>query len=268
MPTIGLSFRRSGAALNNWISLMGFLIVQEFSWRFRTLRAGAILAMLEPIIWIAAIVFIRGYLRRMEPHFGTSVTLFISSGILPYYVFVRLSVRSRIVRYDASHRLPLVTSTETWLASVVSEASLILAALVIWFSILWMFGVRGAIPVKPEECLVALLLFAMLGVGMGLINAAIIRRFPMWQMIYAVPSRALVLLSGAYYVVDLMPLRIRDVIVWNPLAHAIELYRIGQYGDQYPHITLNLFYCVTFAIVLLLIGVACHRVTIRSERVR
>ena len=268
MTTIGLSLRRSQNALSNWMSLLGFLIVQEFSWRFRTMRAGAILAMLEPIIWIAAIVFIRGYLRRMEPHFGTSTTLFISSGIFPYYVFVRLSVRSRVVRYDASHRLPLVTSTETWLASVVSEASLILAALVLWFSILWMFGIRGAVPVKPEECLIALLLFGMLGVGMGLINAAIIRRFPMWQMIYAVPSRALVVLSGAYYVVDLMPLRLRNVIVWNPLSHAIELYRIGQYGELYPHITLDRLYCVTFAMVLLLIGVACHRVTIRSERIR
>ncbi len=121
---------------------------------------------------------------------------------------------------------------------------------------------------KPEECLIALLLLGMLGAGMGLINAAIIRRFPMWQMIYAVPSRGLVLLSGAYYVVDLMPLRVRDVLVWNPLTHAIEWYRIGQYGDQYPHITLDRVYCVTFAIVLLLIGIACHRMTIRSERTR
>lgn len=268
MITLGLSIRRSGLALGSWASMLGFLILQEFSARFRTFRAGAVLAMLEPILWIAAIVFIRGYLRRMEPHFGTSTTLFISSGILPYYVFVRLSVRSRVVRYDAAHRFPHVTSTETWLASVVSEASLIFTALVVWFTILWMFGVPGAVPVKPEQCVIALLLFAMLGIGMGLINAAIIRRFPMWQMIYAVPSRGLVFMSGAYYVVDLMPLRMRDVIVWNPLAHAIEWYRIGQYGDQYPHITLDRLYCITFAMVLLLIGVACHRLTIRSERAR
>lgn len=268
MTRTGLSLRRSGIAFHSWASLVGFLTVQEFAWRFKTIRFGPLFAIAEPILVIALIVLVRGYFRGMSPHFGTSVTLFISSGILPYYVFVRLSVRSRVVRYDASQRLPLVTSTESFLASIVGEAALILTALVGWFTILWMFDVKGAVPDKPEECLIALLLFAMLGIGMGLVNAAIIRRFPLWRMIYVYPSRGLVVLSGAYYIVDLLPLRLRNLIVWNPLAHAIEWYRTGQYGDQYPAITLDRQYCVTFAIVLLLIGFASHRVTLRTERRR
>lgn len=266
MPQASLSLRRSGAALNSWASIIGFLVIQEFVWRFKKVRLSVLFAVAEPIVVIALVVLVRGYVRGMYPHYGTSVALFISSGVLPYYVFLRLSIRSRLVRYDAAHRLPMVTSTETLLASIVGEASLILLALVTWFTILWLFGVNGAIPFNPEECLIALLLFAMMGMGMGLVNAAIIRRFPMWQMIYAIPSRALLVLSGAYYVVDLLPLRVRNVLVWNPLASAIEWYRTGQYGDQYPAITLDREYCVTFAIVLLLIGIACHRVTLRLER--
>lgn len=259
---------RSGAALRSWAAMVGFLVVQEFVRRFATSRLAPLFAVLEPIALIAMVVFVRGFLKGMSPHFGTSVVLFISSGIMPYYVFLRLSMRSRVVRYDADHRWPGVTSTETLLASIVVAISLILCAMVIWFAILWMVGISGAVPVRPEECLVALLLFAMIGIGMGLVNAAIIRRFPLWQRIYAGPSRAFVFLSGAYYIVDLMPLKFRDIIVWNPLAHAIEWFRVGLYGDHYPAITLDRQYLVSFAMVLMLIGVACHRMTIRTERVR
>ncbi len=133
-----------------------------------------------------------------------------------------------------------------------------------WFAGMWLYGLN-AIPEDPKACLLALGLLAVGGIGIGLINAAISRRFQLWPYIYGIPGRALLVLSGAYYIVDLLPLFFRNVVVWNPLAHGIEWFRLGLYGN-YPVITLDREYFGVAMAVALLLGVAAHRATIRTDR--
>jgi capsular polysaccharide transport system permease protein len=246
--------------------MVGFLTIQEFDRRFKTSRFGAFLALAEPILIIAAITAFRALFRGVLPQYGTSTVVFISSGIFPFYVFLRLSTRTRGARYDAVHRLPRATSTETLLAAIAAETALILTSLVLWFIGMWAFGLEEAKPEVPSDCVIALALLAVAGIGVGLVNAAISRRFPLWPFIYAIPSRALMILSGAYYIVDLLPLSFRNVVVWNPLAHGIEWFRLGLYG-HYPVLTLDREYFVLGAVMALFLGIAAHRATIRSERV-
>src|SRR5262245_35651432 len=104
---------RFGVALGSWASLIGFLMVREFDKRFQGTRLGPLLALAEPILMIVAIALFRGEIRNIAPPFGTSLVGFLSTGVFPFYVFLRLSTRWRNARYDSSHRLPRVTTTET-----------------------------------------------------------------------------------------------------------------------------------------------------------
>lgn len=259
-----LTLRKLVEAVADWVSIVAFVMVQEFDRRFSTSRFGAILALAEPVLLIAAITIFRAQFKGILPQFGTSTVLFVSSGVFPFYVFLRLSIRSRDTRYDAAHRLPRVSSTDTMVAGIVTEAALIFTALGGWFAGMWIYGLNAA-PEDPRACLLALGLLAVGGTGVGLVNAAISRRFQLWTYIYAIPGRALLVLSGAYYIVDLLPPFFRNVVVWNPLAHGIEWFRLGLYGN-YPVITMDLDYFGTAMASALLLGIAAHRATIRTNR--
>ncbi len=117
-----LPVRKITAAFSDWTSIIALLMVQEFDRRFSTSRFGAILALTEPILLIAAITAFRAQFKGMLPQFGTSTVLFVSSGVFPFYVFLRLSIRSRTARYDAVHRLPRVSSTDMVIAGIAAEA--------------------------------------------------------------------------------------------------------------------------------------------------
>jgi capsular polysaccharide transport system permease protein len=70
-------------------------------------------------------------------------------------------------------------------------------------------------------------------------------------------------MSGVFYVVDLLTPSIRDVIVWNPLAHGIEWFRLGLYGRYLVH-TLDREYLMGVAGIVLLVGITAHRATLRT----
>lgn len=252
-----------GRALANWVSTILFLMAQELGSRFRTSRIGVVFVFIEPIALISALLLLRVYFRGRLPDYGTSTAVFYSSGVLPFYVFLRISMRTRGTRYDAAQRLPGVSSTDLAIASSLAEAALIFSIMVMWFTGMYFYGLDDALPVSPIDCLVPLLLLATLGMGIGLINSAIARRFALWNFVYARLTYGLMFMSGAFYVVDLLPLFIRNVIVWNPLVHGIEWFRLGLYG-RYPVHTLDSDYLLGTTGVVLLVGVIAHRATLRT----
>lgn len=250
-------------ALVNWASTILFLMAQELGFRFRTSRIGVVFIFIEPVVLIVALLLMRVYFRGRLPDFGTSTAVFYSSGVLPYYVFLRISLRTRGTRYDAAQRLPGINSTDLALASALAEAALILSIMIVWFAGMYFYGLDEARPASAMDCLIPLLLFIALGMGIGLLNSAITRRFALWNFVYGRLTYGLMFMSGAFYVVDLLPLSIRDVIVWNPLLHGIEWFRLGLYG-QYPVHTLDTDYLLMSAGVILLVGVVSHRATLRT----
>lgn len=255
---------RYAIAARSWASVISFLMIHEFDQRFRGSRFGAILAILEPILLIGLLIFLRGFVRDRLPTFGTSIFVFYSSGIFPFYVFIRLSYRARRTRYDGVQRLPRVGTTALLIASVLAEAVLILSMMLIWFFALWALGDEEAAPVSILDCAIPVALLAAIGVGAGLVNSAISRRSRLWTYVYARASRGLLIISGVFFVADLLPYHFRSIVVWNPLLHAIEWFRLGLYGS-YPHYTLERDYLAGWALGLLFGGLLLYQATLRSS---
>jgi capsular polysaccharide transport system permease protein len=104
-------------------------------------------------------------------------------------------------------------------------------------------------------------LLLLLGMGLGLINNSISRYFPFWISLSGLTTRGMLFLSGVMQIAALYPPTLRQVISWNPVLHAIELFRIGLYGN-YPTI-IDLPYLLKSTVVLLCIGVVADRATLR-----
>jgi capsular polysaccharide transport system permease protein len=266
-PTSGFfdSVHASASAFADWCAIIGLLTVQEFGEKYRGTRLETLVTFVEPFLLVLMLCAIKGVFRDQLPAFGTSIFVFYSSGIFPWYIFRRVSGQARSIQYDANRRFPRVTSTDVLIASAIAEATTMTATMIIWFFVMWFVGWSEAAPASPLDCAAPLGLLIALAVGMGLLNSAMTRRFKLWHFVYGKLTYHLAFLSGVMTVVDILPLKFRDILVWNPLTHAIEWSRVGLYG-HYPHSSLDKDYLINFTCVVLMVGIVAHRATLRIGR--
>jgi len=254
-------------ALANWRTVVGALMTRQVKGRFKTNQMGLLLAFAEPFLLLGMIMMLRVVFKQKIASFGHSEMVFLSSGILPYYVFIRTSSRTRTnSRSGASRRPPRATNTDFLVATIAADLVLFLSTMIVWFMILVQVGLDEAIPHSIGTCLEALFFIAMLGIGLGLITAAITSRIPIFSYIYGFCARLLIFLSGVFYVIDLLQLKdVRDNMGYNPLAHGITWFRLGLYGN-FPHNILDTDYMMFWSGFALLLGLICHRGTMRPKR--
>lgn len=264
MNSIVSTFRDYRTAVSKWWSIIFLVMSEEFDLHFKGTRLGALIAAIEPFLLVGALVAFHTFLGQRTPQYGESLALFYSSGILPFFAFLRSSRRAFIARYDAVHRLPRATSTDVVIAATLGETALVLVSTALWFFGMWLFGVDEAWPASIVDCIFVLLLFIAMGTGAGLINSAISRRFYLWAFIYGKVVYGLAFFSGIFFVVSLLAPKLRDIIVWVPLAHGVEWFRIGLYGTSYPSAVIDPTYFASSAMVLFFVGVVAHRATLRS----
>lgn len=250
-------------ALGDWRATVGAAMTNEVGGRFRDNRLGTLLAFAEPFIILGVLMLLRVFFREKLAVFGESAAVFLSSGVLPYFLYVRLSSRGRRTRYSASQRLPRVSNTELVVASVVTDTAIYLTSMMIWFAILVFVGSSDAVPVSPLTCVVSLFFLACLGIGVGLVSSAIAQRVPFWNFIFGFANRFLIFVSGVFFIADYMMLYRREWLELNPLAQGIIWFRVGLYGPSYPHILLDTGYMMLWSCVALFFGIVAHRATLR-----
>lgn len=253
------------SAFAEWCRIIGFLTVDEFGEKFKGSRLEAVAAFLEPFVLLALLCAIKGVFRDRLPVFGTSIFVFMSTGVFPYYLFRRVTIRARGLPYDPGKRYPRVTSSDVVIASVLAETTTMLSTMILWFATMWFMGLTEAAPASLVDCAQALFFLLMMGFGIGLFNSALMRRFAMWHFLYGKLTYHLPFISGVMTVTDILPLQFRKILLVNPLTHAIEWFRVGIFG-HYPHATLDKQYLISCACFALLFGLLAHRTTIRLAR--
>jgi capsular polysaccharide transport system permease protein len=250
-------------ALGDWRATIGAAMTNEVGGRFKSNRIGLVLAFAEPFILLMMLMILRVFFRDKLAVYGESAVVFLSSGILPFFLYVRLSARGRRTRYDASQRLPRVSNTELVVASVVADSAIYLTSMMIWFSILAFVDSSQAVPVSPLTCIVSLFFLGCLGIGVGLVSSAIAQRVPFWNYFFGFANRFLIFVSGVFFIADYMMLYRREWLELNPLAQGIIWFRVGLYGPSYPHILLDTGYMMLWSCVALFLGIVAHRATLR-----
>nr|WP_281502946.1 ABC transporter permease [Ancylobacter crimeensis] len=223
-------------------------------------RLSYLLAFVEPILQLVMMMTIFTLIGR-RPDFGTSLLLFLGTGIMPFFLFTHVSGRcTGAIRASGLVRaLTAVQPIDIMIARALLETATLLIVAVMLFSFIYATGVREAFPIQPIVAIQGFAATALLGIGVGLINGVIGSFFRLWAVIYGVASRSLIFLSGVFFVPDLMPPGIRYVLSWNPLLHGLEWFRSGFYLT-YPTLTLSKSYLIGFGVASLLIGLALERV--------
>jgi capsular polysaccharide transport system permease protein len=114
------------------------------------------------------------------------------------------------------------------------------------------------LPESILEMLAAVLLLFAVGFGFGTTIGAISPFFPSVRSFLRFPLRLLYFTSGVFFLPDVLPPAVRDVLWWNPVLHGIAMFREGYYA-VYDSTILDMEYFVGWAVGMVLLSLVVVR---------
>jgi capsular polysaccharide transport system permease protein len=229
------------------------LMLREMSTRYGRTPGGYIWTILEPLGMIILMAYAWSLLAR-TPALGTSYILFKASGFLVLQVFTSLGgqVGNSLTFSKALLRFPRVT----WVDAIVARF-LLNMTVVYTVTFLILGGVilfeRLQLLISWGPIFLAMSFAALLGLGVGSLNAFLFMRFPAWNQIWAILTRPLFLISGVIILYEDMPPLAQAILWYNPVLHLTGLMRDGFY-ELYRPTYISLIYVGFCAVIPMVIG--------------
>jgi capsular polysaccharide transport system permease protein len=252
------------AVLRRHRALLLALLWREEKSRFQD-PMESIMALLEPLFMIALLTFVWKFLgRRQMVTVGESTALFHSIGFFPMYFFIYLSRNIRASAGTPQRRFPLESRLDLILVSMILRTVDFTILGILLFTGLYIFATPDAIPVDFVVILEASVAILMLGFGFGIFNLVLAKTFWLWSYVNAAITRSIMLFSGLFFVPDFFTPDVRYDVSFNPLLHAILLFKTG-FNPPYPHLILDKSYLWAWSFSFVFFGLVLERLTWRTE---
>jgi capsular polysaccharide transport system permease protein len=205
------------------------LILREMITSYGRSPGGFLWAFLEPTLGLLVMVavFSAGF---RSPPIGSNFAIFFASGLLPFSMFMAVSAKvSQSLNFSRQLlNFPRVTLADTILARLILTVMINLTISCVMFTvILTVFETRTILDLP--RITMSYIMAISLGLGIGLMNAVLISRHQIWQSVWSVITRPLVLLSGVLILHTSLPEPYRTWLEWNPLVHVTGEARRGFY---------------------------------------
>ncbi|HRX35118.1 MAG TPA: ABC transporter permease [Aestuariivirga sp.] len=210
--------------------------------------------LLEPVAAVAALAAFFYLLKRQEI-MGIHVALFLAVSYPPF-MFLRRCITSvpRAIHSSRSfYAFQSVKPFDAVIARYVIELILTLTGTIFLLFLLWWFM---DLTIHTNALLEALgLLGALLcgGLGMALFLGVYGTRFPVIYKTITLVGRGMVLLSAVIHPFNELTPEARAILVWNPIAHFEELFRVELLGTT-AFTGLSLNYFLMWSIISLFLG--------------
>jgi capsular polysaccharide transport system permease protein len=238
------------------------LVLRDIKSRFGGKSANYIIAIAWPLGHMGVLIALYTFMGRPAP-VGDSAPLFFATGLLPFILFnypSRLMMQSVMTNAPLLN-FPVVTPLDIILARAVLEAVTSFGVILVFGLILFAMDVN-IIPRDPGPAVAALGAALFVSISIGVVNCVITTFVRLWLFPYILIVIVLYLMSGILFVPELVPEKIRDWLVWNPVLHMIEWFRSGYY-ENYGRQTLDRGYLLVVGLCALSIGLTAERATRR-----
>lgn len=228
------------------------LILREARVRHGRSRIGYAWAVLEPFAVLSVMTLFFAGLTRSGP-LNPDFALFYATGVLPFQYFRHASafIGMAIEANTPLFNYPSVREFDAALARLILDTitSLVICTLVFIFLVL-MFDLPG--PSHLGTLAVSYFGLGLLALGIGLNVAVLQRRWQMAHYVYNMVTTPLFFLSCLFYSLASVPPHFRELLVWNPIAHGVEGFRVGYFPDYSDtYVSLGYLYFVGLALLFL-----------------
>jgi capsular polysaccharide transport system permease protein len=226
------------------------LLLRETKTRFGANQLGYVWALLEPALWIGMFAGFYKVFGRMAPP-GMSVVAFLTTGIVPFSLF-RDTAQRCMSAIDANKGLlfyPQVRPLDLVVARGILEAATHLLVMACFMGGLAVYEGFPRIN-SILEVLAGLGLASALGASLGLVCCGLSVYSPTVERLFPSFVRLAFWLSALFHTVETLPAPVRNVLLFNPVTHAIELVRDGWfpgYGARHVEPGYVLLWVLVFA---------------------
>lgn len=241
--------RRSFGSLRTISALM----LREMSTRYGRSPGGYVWAVIEPMGAILLLSF--GFsLLVTAPSLGNNFILFYASGYLTFNMYQQLSLTvARSIQFSKPLLFyPAVTWIDAVLArSILNTLTSTMVSGIILVAILSLLETRTTIDIGPV--IFSLFLAMLLGIGVGVMNCALLGLYPAWDLVWSIVTKPLFLASAIFYIYEDMPQVVQNVLWYNPLVHISGIMRSGIYPTYVPEY-VSLPFVLASALTTMVLG--------------
>lgn len=246
-------------AISRQSRIIGALILRDMKTRF----GANILSFALSVLWTVAhaLLILAIYLiTARAPSFGTSIIWWSISGGLPFVIFVYTSrwVGFAVSQNAALLTFPVISSFDLILSRIILEIPSSTLSTLILFSIVLIDGE----PLQVGNITIALLglisAYAY-GVALGVFFSPFVSMSAFGGVALSLFQILTWSTCGALFLPDSLPTQIIYYLSFNPLLHAVELFRMGFYPN-YVSFTFDGQYLLFSTLTLLMVGLAMDRI--------
>jgi capsular polysaccharide transport system permease protein len=235
------------------------IFLREALDRLFDMRAAWFWLLAEPVLHIGFITFLFAVIR-VRAIGNADVVIWIVVGMLAFFLFRRTAVQ---VTYAVDSNRPLFTYRQVKpfdpaMARAVLEAFLMAIVAAV---ILAAVALLGHVVFPSDALLVLQAVFGLwlFGFGYGLVASVWMELVPEMEHVLKILMIPLYLISGVIWPLASIPQPYRDLIMLNPVAHGLELVRLGFLPYYHAVPELSMAYLYTCAIVSVFLGLMLYR---------
>ncbi|WP_114964496.1 ABC transporter permease [Alkalilacustris brevis] len=242
---------------------IGALMLREMSTSYGAAPGGYVWALLVPIGGVLLLSFVFSLLLR-APSLGTSFPLFKATGLLIFMMWhdVSNAVAGAIRHSRQLLFYPAVKYIDAILARFVLNALTgVVVFCIVIAGVLLIFDLRPVIRLGP-----VVLAFAMAGalaLGFGTLNCYLFTAFPLWERVWMIATRPLLIVSGVLFLYEDAPRSLQQFLWFNPLMHVTGEMRRGFYAYYDPG-----YVAPAFIFALSLIALVAGLILLRKHHMR
>ena len=243
-----------GSALAARFRIIDAIMLREARTMFGHSRVGYAWALFEPLVHVFVLsVMMLIFAHGTLPLIGTSMPVFYMTGILPYLFFCHLSEQAFELPRNARAvlQVPAISILDIFTARILLRAATDVIVMLISISVFVVAG-ESELPHDPLGICAVYAVLLVMGAASALTNMVLSQLSSAWERSWSIVLRGLYFFSGIFYHPSMMPPEVRDLVLWVPLVHAIELFREA-YFPRYtsPHLDLGYLLEFTACFVLL-----------------
>ncbi|MBO6636243.1 MAG: ABC transporter permease [Parvibaculum sp.] len=234
------------------------IMLRETMARFGRHEIGYLWAIIEPLIHVTVVSCIF-YFIRMRDTLGMNVVLFVATGIIPLFFYMK--TYSGLVNVLKQNRPllnhPGVQPMDIFFARSILEFFTQLFVFIVFVVAIYLFIEEYKFG-NVWSILTNLFGLWITGIGMGLLIGSLVVFAESIKNVMDGSNRIIYVASGVFFTLDMMPPAVAEYLEWNPLLHFVDGVR-GNFNPLMGGTRVDIGYAYVCAVAILFCGLVADR---------
>jgi capsular polysaccharide transport system permease protein len=209
----------------------------------------------EPMMFVSVMVSIRSFISVLNDVAGVPMIPWMIMGLTAFFMF--RDGMTRGMKAVSSNKglfaYRQVMPVDTVIVRLLVEVTIHGCVIVLFVMVLGLLG----FDMMPSNLLLALFAWFslwLMGLASGMVLSVVVTVVPDLSKIVNVMTLPLMILSGAFFPVQFMPYQVQQILLYNPVLHAIETLRLGYFSGYWTMPEVSMFYVYQWILPILMLG--------------